>query len=123
MNGNEEEQNELFDFEKLIVYQKAFAFRRLINPIVANPPRKTSDNIDHLDRSTRSMMLNIPEGNGYPFGSKTRRKHFLIALGSANEAASAWIELWACDHIADDLYRTGRSLLLEIVKMLSKMTR
>ena len=48
MNAREEEQNELFDFEKLIVYQKAQDFRRMVNLIVAKPPRKTSDVVDHL---------------------------------------------------------------------------
>ena len=95
----------------------------MVNPIVAKPPRKTSDVVDHLDRASNSVLLNIPEGNGWPFGSDARRKHFRIALASAKESASAWIALWTGEHLAEDLYWLGRGLLLEIVKMLSAMTR
>ena len=123
MNGEKSEQNENFDFERLVVYQKALAFCRLANPIVASPPRKSADRVDHLDRATDSVLLNVPEGNGYPAGSGNRRKHFRIALGSAKEAASALIALEAKGFLASELYARGRSLLLEIVKMLSAMTR
>ena len=51
MNQQERNQNELFDFEKLIVYQRTLEFRRLINPITLNPPRKSADLVDHLAAS------------------------------------------------------------------------
>jgi len=122
MNRQEKERDDLFDFERLVVYQKTLAFRHLINPITSNPPRKAGDLADHLDRATDSVLLNVPEGNGYPRSSGNRKKHFSIALASAKEAASAWIALHAKDFIEDALYLQGRALVLEIVRMLSKMT-
>ncbi|MHC4598900.1 MAG: hypothetical protein ACYS47_07840 [Planctomycetota bacterium] len=51
MFQNEPERGPLFDFERLIVYQKAMELRRLINPLTSNPPRGSAYLIDHLDRA------------------------------------------------------------------------
>ena len=112
-----------FDFEKLIVYQKTMELRLIINPITANPPRKSAHLVDHLDRAVDSILLNVPEGNGYPMGSGKRRTHFRYALGSAKEAASAVNALRAKKHMNDGVGSQARSLLLEIVRMLEKMGR
>ena len=122
MNRHEKKRDDRFDFEKLVVYQKALAFRGLIQPLVSNPPRKAADLLDHLDRATDSILLNVPEGNGYPRFSGNRRKHFRIALASAKEGASALVALDAKGFIEGVLYDRGRALLLEVVRMLSAMT-
>ena len=122
MNRRDMKQDGLFDFERLIVYQKALAFRLLANPITLYPPRKAADLADHLDRATDSVLLNVPEGNGHPRSSGNRRKHFSYALASAKEAASAWIALHAKGFLECVDFNPGRALLLEIVRMLSKMT-
>ena len=121
MDRKQHGNGETFDFERLIVYQKAMIFRRLANPVTQNPPRKSANTADHLDRSTDSVLLNIPEGNGYPQGSANRAKHFRYAKASANEAASAWTLLESKGHLGEEEYQQGRSLLLEVVRMLSKM--
>ena len=117
-----EERDDRFDFERLVVYQKALALRRLIQPLVSNPPRKAADLVDHLDRAADSVLLNVPEGNGYPRFSGNRRKHFSIALASSKEAASALIALHAKGFLEGGIFDRGRALLLEIVRMLSAMT-
>jgi len=123
MFQNEPERGVLFDFERLIVYQKAMELRLLVNPITSNPPRGSAHLIDHLDRAVDSILLNIPEGNGYPRFSGTRRKHFRIALGSAKEAASAVNALRAKEQMPDAMGAQARALLLEIVAMLHSMSR
>ena len=123
MFQNEPERGAVFDFERLIVYQKAMELRRLINPITSNPPRGSAHLVDHLDRAGDSILLNIPEGNGFPRSSGKRRAHFRIALGSAKEAASAVNALRAKEQMPDAMGSRARALLLEIVRMLTKMSQ
>jgi four helix bundle protein len=123
MNQNKPERGPLFDFEKLIVYQKTMRLRRLINPLTSNPPRGAAHLVDHLDRAVDSILLNVPEGNGFPRGSAKRRNHFRIALGSAKEAASAVNALRAKEKMDGDMGAKARALLIEIVSMLEKMSR
>ncbi|MHC4598305.1 MAG: four helix bundle protein [Planctomycetota bacterium] len=123
MYQNEPERGPLFDFERLIVYQKAMELRRLINPLTLNPPRGAAHLVDHLDRAVDSILLNVPEGNGFPRGSAKRRNHFRIALGSAKEAGSAVNALRAKDRMPGVMGAKARALLIEIVKMLETMSR
>jgi four helix bundle protein len=123
MLQNEPERGPLFDFEKLIVYQKTMQLRRLINPLTSNPPKRAAHLVDHLDRAVDSVLLNVPEGNGFPRGSAKRKNHFRIALGSAKEAASAVNALRAKEKMPESMGAKARALLLEIVRMLEKMSR
>ncbi|MHC4598472.1 MAG: four helix bundle protein [Planctomycetota bacterium] len=123
MNHNEPEPGPLFDFERLIVYQKAMQLRHLINPLTSNPPRGSAHLLDHLDRAVDSILLNVPEGNGFPRGSGKRRTHFRTALGSAKEAASAVNALRAKERMERAMGAKARALLIEIVSMLEKMSR
>ncbi|MHC4597991.1 MAG: four helix bundle protein [Planctomycetota bacterium] len=123
MFQNEPERGPLFDFERLIVYQKAMQLRRLINPQTLNPPKGSAHLVDHLDRAVDSNLLNVPEGNGFPRGSAKRRNHFRIALGSAKEAASAVNALRAKERMPRAMGAKARALLIEIVRMLETMSR
>ena len=113
MNRPDPKREEQFDFEKLIVYRKTMELLNLINFLKANP----------LDRAVDSVLLNVPEGNGYPVGSGKRRTHFRIALGSAKESASAVNVLRAKDPMPKTMGVRARGLLIEIVSMLEKMSR
>ncbi|MHC4599047.1 MAG: four helix bundle protein [Planctomycetota bacterium] len=73
MFQSESERGPLFDFERLIVYQKTMQLRRLINPLTSNPPKGAAHLVDHLDRAVDSVLLNVPEGNGFPRGSENGR--------------------------------------------------
>ena len=55
-------------------------------------------------------------------GKPDRRQFYRYALASAKEAASALNGLHAKSHIDAAPYADARALLLEIVRMLSKMT-
>ncbi|MHC4598514.1 MAG: four helix bundle protein [Planctomycetota bacterium] len=123
MHSNEPERGPLFDFERLIVNQKAMELRLIINPLTSNPPKGSAHLVDHLDRAVDSILLNIPEGNGFPPGSAKRKNHFRIALGSAKEAASAVNALRAKERMELVMGAKARALLIEIVRMLEKMSR
>jgi four helix bundle protein len=123
MNRPEPKREEQFDFEKIIVYQRAIELAGFVAPITLNPPKKAAKLCDHLDRAVDSILLNVPEGAGRAPRSKDRRHFYRIALGSAKEAASAVIALHVKGFIDPGLYNKARGMLIEIVKMLSSMTR
>jgi four helix bundle protein len=123
MNRPEPKREESFDFEKLIVYQKALILRRLIQPLTSKPPRKAAKLVDELDRAVDSILLNVPEGCGRPPFSKARREFYRKALGSAKEAASAVNILDVKEQAPVHMVRASRRLLLEIVSMLEAMIR
>jgi four helix bundle protein len=113
---------ELFDFERLIVFQRVLALVRLLTPMLDRPPRRAAKACEDLDRALQSMTFNIPEGCGRKDGSPDRKKFFGYALGSAKEAASQVIYLHIRGHLRETLYAEARELLLEIVRMLTKMS-
>ncbi|MHC4597875.1 MAG: four helix bundle protein [Planctomycetota bacterium] len=119
----EPERGPLFDFERLIVYQRTMQLRCLVNPLTSNSPKGAAHLVDHLDRAVDSVLLNVPEGNGFPRGSAKRKNHFRIALGSAKEAASAVNALRAKGKMDPTMGAKARALLIEIVRMLEKMSR
>ena len=123
MNRPEPKREENFDFEKLIVYKKAMALRRLIQPLTSKPPRKAAKLVDELDRAVDSILLNVPEGCGRPHLSKGRREFYRKALGSAKEGASALNILSVKEQIPAKMTQTARAFLLEIVRMLEAMIR
>jgi four helix bundle protein len=123
MNHPEPKQEGTFDFEKLIVYRKSMALRRLIQPLTSKPPRKAAKLVDELDRAVDSILLNVPEGCGRPRSSKARREYNRKALGSGKEAASCLNVLGVKGQVPADMAYAARRLLLEVVRMLEVMTR
>ena len=121
MNHPEPRTERLFDFERLVVYQRTLELAKLLAPFLSKPPRKAAKLCDELDRATDSVLLNVPEGAGRAPGSKDRLHFYRIALGSAKEAASAVIGLHVKGHMGARLYSPARRLLLGIVSMLSAL--
>src|SRR4030043_696931 len=67
---------ELFEFEKLRVYQKALEFINKVYLITKLFPKEERFGlIDQFRRAAVSIALNIAEGSG---GTKTEFRHFLI---------------------------------------------
>lgn len=89
----------MFDFEKLIAYQKAKEVNRKIQKILIN--KKISSFLrDQLYRASISMVINIAEGTGKL--SKLDRKNFyVISRGSVFECASL-LELFQDENIISD---------------------
>jgi four helix bundle protein len=116
-------QKNVFDFEKLIAFQKSLTLLQLLSWLLSNPPRKTASVIDHLDRALSSVLLNMAEGYGKEAGSKDRKRFYRTALGSAKEAGACLIILEARGFLTRALQDKARGLLWEVVAMLSVMAR
>ena len=96
----------MFDFQKLIVYQKAKAFNLNVWDFLENTPNLTRTNRDQLDRAAFSIALNIAEGTGR-FTKRDRRNFYVVARSSALECAAIFDLL--CDKgIIDGAYRDER---------------
>jgi four helix bundle protein len=111
-----------FAFEKLDVYQNAAAFLATSARIVSELPTGYSSLADQLKRASLSVPANIAEGVGRT-GAADRRRHYAIARGSAMECA-AILEACRILQAADpSLLLDGRSILIRVVQMLTKMCR
>ncbi len=77
---------------------------------------------DQLLRASQSIPLNIAEGNGKGTNAD-RRRFFEIARGSALECASIQDCLEACEVLTADRNEQGKTMLIRIVSMLTKLGR
>ena len=112
----------MFGFEKLDAYQRAVEFVAAAAGIISELRTGYSSLADQLRRAALSVPVNIAEGVGRT-SVADRRRHYAIARGSAMECAAI---LDACRVLAvtsPARLATGRSLLLRIVQMLSKLCR
>ncbi len=76
---------------------------------------------DQLKRALASVSLNIAEGNGRD-GLKDRARFFAIARGSATEVSAIMDIANAYDMIDIATYEEFQDKLLQIVKILYKLT-
>jgi four helix bundle protein len=111
----------MFDHEKLDVYQAGLAFVKWVHENCSGFTGSARFPRDQIIRSSQSIVQNIAEGNGKRSRSD-RRRYFEIARGSAFESAATidiLVSTQAVDCIVAD---KGKSLLIRIVSMLSRMT-
>lgn len=109
-----------FEFEKLEVHALALALIPIVARIAKQFPRGFGDLKDHLQRSARSIHLNIAEGSGkYRGGAKAER--YATARASANECASALAEARLLDLADRATLDEARALLNRICSMLTKL--
>jgi four helix bundle protein len=123
MKNPKSEPGPNFDFERLIVFQKALRLLQTLAPFLGNPPRKAAAVTDHLDRALSSILLNIAEGSGKEPGSRDRKRFYRTALGSAKESGACLIVLAARGFHSGPSLCKGRRLCLEVVAMLRGMSR
>ncbi len=79
--------NQMFHFEKLVVYQRANTFLLEIIRWLAQNQGIDSVTRDQMRRSSLSIALNIAEGSGR-FSQKDRRNFFAIGRSSVFEVAA-----------------------------------
>jgi len=115
------------DHEKLDVYQLELEFVAWATDLIVElcesqeaKKRRISETIDHLDRAGQSSLFNTSEGNGKR-QMKTRAKFFDDARGSATECASCLDALVVKRACAKARIEHGKSLLVRIVSMLTKL--
>ena len=109
----------LKDFE---VYQLAIEFLALANEIADGLPRGYSELKDQLKRASLSIVLNIAEGAG-EFSRKEKARFYLMARRSATESAGIFDVLKRRTLIDNRLYDKGQDILLEVVRMLTRLSR
>ena len=114
----------MFDFEKLIVYQKAKKYNKSVNQFLSNNKLNRTTN-DQLRRASFSIMLNIAEGTGR-FTKPDKRNFYVIARGSTFECVAIFDYLKDIDYIKkqqfDDFYNDLDELsrmLFALIKNLS----
>ena len=110
----------MFHHQRLRCFQVAMEVARRVPSLIARWPRGHAYLEDQLKRAVASVSLNIVEGNQRT-GPKERARFFAIARGSAAESAAA-IDLAVAYRLmnaeeGDEL----KDLLLQVVKMLSKL--
>lgn len=109
-----------FDHEKLDVYRASLEFVSYTAGLLDGLGGSYRHARDQLMRSSQSIPLNIAEGNGKrSFGD--RRRFFEIARGSAMESAATLDVLISLGACTKDQVVPGRTLLIRIVSMLSKL--
>ena len=113
-----------FDHEKLDGYRLQLQFvawaSDLFDELRELKHRRIAETLDQLDRASLSVLLNIAEGNGRR-ALQQRARFFDDARGSATECAACLDALVA--KRAADAERTleGKTLLLRVVSILSKL--
>ena len=106
------------DCERLDCYRVALEFQALATELSS---RRASGTLrDQLDRASVSIVLNIAEGAGRTTRADKAR-FFAIARGSATECAAV-LDLLAARHLLPHAEQSrGRSLLIRIVQMLTRL--
>ena len=88
----------------------------------ALPRRQSGALRDQLDRASSSIVLNIAEGCGRL--ARAEKAHFyLIARGSAMECIAVFDLACARGLVSAAACLHGRSLLVRVVQMLSRLAR
>jgi four helix bundle protein len=111
-----------FDFQKLDVYKKALDFLSICEEVM-NGLRGIGGHLaDQLDRASTSICLNIAEGAG-EFSRKEKARFYRMARRSATESAGIFDVLERRRRIDHHVYDTGQDVLLEVVRMLTRLSR
>ena len=109
------------DFEKLIVYQKAREFNRMIEDDVLSIPSLDKIIKDQLRRASLSIVLNIAEGCSR-FSKADRKKYFIISRGSTFESVAA-LDTIKPGIIDNEILLKLKSIAEEISKILFVLIR
>jgi four helix bundle protein len=115
---------EVFDHEKLDVYQLQLRFISWVTPLLDEVYErgiaKTREVSSQLDRASLSVLLNLAEGNGKRPG-RARAKFFDDARGSATECAACLDALAAKGACGAERLREGKEMLVRVASMLTKL--
>jgi len=111
----------MFDFEDLLVYNKAVELHISIDEMLNSI--KTHRYVrDQLGRASLSVALNIAEGASR-FSKKDRRRFYVISRGSAYECAALSGIMNKNGLLTTEVATKLRSKYLEISKMLYAMIK
>jgi four helix bundle protein len=109
----------MFDHERLRVYQFAVEFDAFVVGLVKG---KTHRSLwDQLERASSGVMACIAEGAGRR-SPPDKRKYYAMARGSAAECAAHLDALRVRGAITTQQVADGKTLLRNIINMLSKLS-
>jgi four helix bundle protein len=110
------------DHERLDVYRVAVEFVAWVGDLINDGPLKGCriTAVKHLDDASRSIVNNIAEGNGKR-SLPDRCRFFDMSRGSALECASCLDVLVARKRLQVEQVAIGKSMVVRIVSMLSKL--
>ncbi|MCC7197092.1 four helix bundle protein [Candidatus Peregrinibacteria bacterium] len=111
----------MFDYEKLIAYQKAKIVNRKIQIFVSHN-KINSILRDQLYRASTSILLNIAEGTG-KLTKQDRKNFYVIARGSVFECASILELLNDEDIISAQNLKSTKLELEEVSRLLSGLIK
>jgi|SRR3989339_1251729 len=107
----------MFDFENLLVYQKAKEARKLLFALLKDAHRIDKALYDQLRRAMLSIILNIAEGTGK--SSKADKKNFFTIARASTYEVVAIIDLLYDDNVINEQQQKELYLVFEeISKML-----
>ena len=112
----------MFDFQKLIVYQKAKAFHQTCCQIPEDHPNIHRSKKDQLSRASLSIALNIAEGTSR-FTNASKRNYFVIARGSVFECVAVLDMLKDQGVLEEKTFLEEYEKADELSRMLFKMIR
>ena len=117
-----EEKENIFNFEKLIVYQKSLDFIDCVYDLTDKFPQNERFNlIDQYRRAATSIALNIGEGSG---GTDKEFNSFLrISKRSMKECVVCTTVAFRRKYITIDEEALMRSKLVELAKMNSGLSK
>ena len=110
----------MLDYEKLDVYRISLEFVVTTVEIRDRLPRGSGELVDQFKRASFSIVLNIAEGAG-KLKLADKQRYFSIARGSVMECGALFDLFKALNHISNDEYDSGKTLLTRIGAMLSKL--
>jgi four helix bundle protein len=111
----------MFDFEKLIVYQKAKVFNSEIRSYLKTEKLDLST-ADQLRRASLSVVLNIAEGSGR-FTKPDRKNFFTISRSSVFEVVAIYDVLKDESLISNEDFKGLYMLAEELSKILLSMIK
>jgi len=109
--------------ERLDAYRVAIEFLALAHPLCARLPRTKGQLGDQMARAAESIVLRIAEGAGCEWRSADQKRHFRAARGSVLECSAA-LDICRIRRIGSpEQLSTGRSLLVRLTQMLTRLCR
>lgn len=107
----------MFDFEKLVVYQKAKLLNKEILLFLKQEKHIDSFLRDQLKRASISIVINIAEGSGR-FTKPDKKNFYIIARGSVYECVSILDVIKDEDSITSEKFKEFYKNFEEVSKML-----
>ena len=112
----------MFEFEKLIVFQRAMEAAEVVNRMLRSLPRSEFALRDQIYRAVISMVLNIAEGAG-EFSRPEKARFYRIARRSALEAAGGIMLAHRWGFFTAGEVSQSKRLLAEVASMLTAMCK